>query len=68
MERVWLRKLRKNRGLTQDEVAENCRISRAYYTQIEAGNRRPSPEVAMCIGKFLDFPWTNFFEEDEYLI
>lgn len=61
--REWLIKLRKKKGLTQQEVAEFIDKSPALYSAIEMGNRRPSPEVAKKIGKLFDFDWTAFYEE-----
>lgn len=60
--RNWLRELRLSANYTQSEIADILNISRAYYTQIELGNRTPSPKVAIELGKVLDFNWTRFFE------
>ncbi len=62
MQRDWLREKRLNLDLSQEQLATKLGITRAYYTQIELGNRRPSPEIAIAIGKELNFPWTDFFE------
>jgi transcriptional regulator with XRE-family HTH domain len=60
--------IRKKLKLTQQQVAERAGMNRAYYTMIEAGFRRPSPEVAMRIGKALDFDWTRFYEPEKEAI
>ena len=57
--------IRKKLKLTQQQVAERAGMNRAYYTMIETGIRRPSPEVAMKIGKALDFDWTRFYEPEK---
>jgi len=57
--------IRKDRKLTQQQVAEKAGMNRAYYTMIENGIRRPSPEVAMKIGKALEFDWTRFYEPEK---
>ncbi len=63
--RQWLRDRRLAEQLTQEEVAKHLGLARAYYTQIELGNRRPSPEVAQALGRLLHFSWTIFFDEKE---
>ena len=44
-----LKKKRIALGLTQDDVAVQANITRPYYSQIESGNKRPSPDVAKKI-------------------
>lgn len=50
--------------LSHQEVANlsGANISRQFYGMIENGERRPSPEVAMKLGKLLGIEWTIFFE------
>lgn len=60
-----LKEMRRSQGKSQESVAEAAKISRAAYSNIENGKRRPSPEVAMRIGAYLDFPWTKFFEDSK---
>jgi len=60
--RTWLKELRIQRGLTQNEVAELSNIERAYYTMIEQGNRNPSVAVAKSIADAIGFNWTIFFD------
>jgi transcriptional regulator with XRE-family HTH domain len=60
--RVWLKELRLQQGFTQDEVAKDSGIKRAYYTMIEQGNRNPSVSVAKSIADSLGFDWTIFFD------
>jgi putative transcriptional regulator len=60
--RNWLIIKRKLRELTQLEVSVQAGISRAYYAQIELGQRNPSVRVARSIGSLLNFAWTCFFE------
>ena len=61
-----LEERRLKKGLSQEEVAREAGISRAAYTNIENGKRRPSPEVAQKIAKVLKFKWTLFFTEWNY--
>lgn len=60
--RKWLKEIRFEKSMTQQEVAERARIERSYYTMIEQGKRTPSVQVAMDISKALNFSWTIFFE------
>ncbi len=55
MKRIWLKELRKQKNLTQGDVAFKATISRIHYTLIENGTRNPSSEVAGKIAKFLKF-------------
>ena len=61
--RKWLKDLRDERSLTQEELSKMAGISRSHYTQIEAGNKTPSIKVAQDIAEVLNFKWTLFFEE-----
>ncbi|MFV0497461.1 MAG: helix-turn-helix transcriptional regulator [Candidatus Fimivivens sp.] len=56
-------KNRKSKCMTQSDVAEAIGISRAHYTNIEKGNRRPSPEIAQKIGDILGVDWTTFYHK-----
>ena len=61
----WLKQHREIKNLTQEQVANLSQVSRAYYTNIERGNKRPTPEVAMRIAATLNFDWTRFYEDTE---
>lgn len=65
--REWLRALRVQQSLTQQIVAERTGITRAGYTMIENGDRRPSPEVAKKIARLLGFEaeWYKLLESGE---
>lgn len=62
--RSWLKKLRVNKGLTQQNVADRSGIERPYYTMIESGDRTPSVQVAKSIALVIGFDWTIFFEKE----
>lgn len=55
--------VRKQKNMTQEAVAEQAKINRSSYTNIEQGRRRPSVETAKRIGEVLGFDWTKFFEK-----
>ena len=61
----WLKNIRENEKLTQAEVAGRAGVSRAYYTNIENGERRPSVDVAKKLGAALDIDWTLFYETEK---
>jgi transcriptional regulator with XRE-family HTH domain len=61
--RTWLIEYRTKKGLTQEETATKCGISRQYYSFIESGERNCPVKTAKKIAEVLDFPWTKFFDE-----
>ncbi|MFC7319509.1 helix-turn-helix domain-containing protein [Halobacillus campisalis] len=61
--REWLVQLRKEKKLTQQQVAAGAHIDRAYYAQIESGSRNPSMAVASQIANFLNVNTSIFFSE-----
>ena len=63
--REWLYKLRKEKKLSQQDVADLIGKSPALYSAIELGNRRPSPEVAQKLGNLFDFNWTKFYKKSK---
>lgn len=60
--RGWLVEFRRKAGLTQEELATTCGISRQYYGFIESGVRNASVTVAKRIAEVLGFSWQRFFE------
>ncbi|MBE4909102.1 helix-turn-helix domain-containing protein [Bacillus luteolus] len=62
--REWLKRLRKERGLTQEDVASKSFINRAFYAQIENGTRNPSFEVARNIASTLGVSSSVFFTNE----
>lgn len=64
-QRTELVNRRKKLGLTHNEVAVMSRISRAYYTNIEAGRKNPSMAVAKNIADSLKTKVDRiFFDHD----
>lgn len=63
--REKLKKIRLDRCLTQQELAERVGISRVHYTQIEnaSHNKKPSLEVAIKIKQVLEY-----FNDDLFLV
>jgi putative transcriptional regulator len=62
--RKWLTKIRNDKGMTHQAVADGCNIERSFYTQIETGQRNPSVETAKKIASVLNFEWTIFFADN----
>ena len=58
-----LRKYREGRGLSQDEFAELCGISRAYYGRIERGEHSPTLEKSQQIASTLNIRLADLFSE-----
>ena len=46
-----IRKYRKERGLTQDQIAEQCGLTPNYFGQIELGNKVPQLKTFLSIAE-----------------
>jgi putative transcriptional regulator len=66
MKREWLERLRKEKNLTHQDVANLVQISRQYYGMIESGKRDPSVSTAKKIGSLFNIDWTVFFDNKSY--
>lgn len=64
--RYWLKEMRENKGLSQQEAAAKADITQGYYCNIENGAKGKQLPVhtAKAIAKVLGFEWTRFFEEE----
>ncbi|WP_297425834.1 helix-turn-helix domain-containing protein [Clostridium sp.] len=49
---VILTLLRKERNLTQEELADKLHVSRSGYAHYEAGDRKPSIDILIIIADF----------------
>lgn len=58
-------RLRKEKKLTQAELAQALGVTQRMVAACEAGERRPSPGLAQRINAELGIPWTVFYEESE---
>lgn len=58
-----LRKFREGRGYTQEEFAEICEISRAYYGRIERGEHSVTVEKCYQIAQALNVRIADLFTE-----
>lgn len=57
-----LRELRKEKGFTQEQLANACGVQRTTITMIETENNSPSVELAKKLGEVLGIDWKVFFE------
>lgn len=60
---VDLKTIRAERGMTQEQLAEEVGVIRQTISNIECGVALPSVETAKAIGKILEFDWAEFFRD-----
>ena len=60
---INLKDIRIEKGLTQQELADECDVNRTTITNIENGIINPSVQLAKKLGKILGFDWTLFFSD-----
>ena len=51
-----IKRLRRSKGLTQEQLAEKLRVSRTYIGKIEKGSQVGPIELAVELAVFLDAP------------
>ena len=59
---VDLKEIRKEKGFTQEQLANECGVQRTTITMIENENNLPSVETAKKLGEVLGIDWKVFFE------
>ncbi len=65
---IDLRKVRLERGMTQNELAEHTGVCRQNISNIECGLTKPSINTAKKIAKVLGVSWEDFFSDEEVII
>lgn len=60
-----MKKIRENRGLTQEKLAFRAGLNRAYVGYIERCERNPSIETIYKIAQALNTPLYKFFKFEE---
>lgn len=60
-----LRKVRKNLGLSQEELADRCGLHRTYIGGIERGERNPTLTILKRISDALDIPLYKLLKDIE---
>ena len=56
---------RKEKGLTQAELAQRVGIAQRTVAAYEGGERRPSVDVAKRLARELGMNWTDFYDDGE---
>jgi len=57
-----VRQIRKDKGVSQEKLAELAELDRTYISDIENGKRNVSIETIFKIAKALESPILKFFE------
>ena len=60
-----IKELRIAKGMTQEQLANECGVQRTTITMIELGENKPSVELAKTLGAIFGVAWSDFFEDDE---
>jgi len=60
-----IKRIRKEKGLTQKELADKCNLSRSYLADVERDRYNPSLETLMVIAKNLDVKVSTLLGENE---
>ena len=60
-----LKRLRKNCGFSQQQVADSLKIDRSTYAYYEIGKTRPDVNTIIKLSKIFNVPYTEIFEEEE---
>ena len=58
-----LRKVREGRNMTQEEFAEFCGISRAYYGRVERGEHSVTLELCQKVSEATGLTFAELFDE-----
>lgn len=58
---IDLKKIRTEKGYTQQQLADEVDVGRTTIAMIEGGCNKPSVETAKKLGTVLDLDWTLFF-------
>ena len=61
-DKLNIKELRIAKGLTQEQLANECGVQRTTITMIENENNLPSVETAKKLGEVLEIDWKVFFE------
>lgn len=60
---IRLAEKRRERKMTQAELAARVGVSQRAIAAYELRERRPSVETAKRLGEILGYPWAEIFEE-----
>lgn len=65
VDKLNIKELRIAKGMTQEQLANECGVQRTTITMIELGENKPSVELAKKLGTIFDVAWSDFFEDTE---
>lgn len=67
--RAWLRQLRNERGMTQQNVADELGITQQYYSSIENGERQKDIDCSLLskLSAVFGIPISQIVEEESKL-
>lgn len=67
--RSYLLTLRKEKNLTQKEIAQKLDVSESYYSQIENGERQKNMDISLVnrLSLVLEIPITTIIEHENEL-
>lgn len=57
-----LKELRRNKQVTQQQVADACGVRRETICMIEIGRNNPSVKLAKRLAAYFGIEWTIFFD------
>lgn len=60
---LQVRKHRKSRGLSQEELAKSCGMFRTYLSRIEGGSANPTVQVLEALSGALGIDITDLFHD-----
>lgn len=63
-----MRRIRKERSLSQDALSAICNLDRSYISLIECGRKNPSLNSIFCFARGMDVPLQQIFSEVETLM
>lgn len=59
-----IRSMRKERGLTLNQLADQSGVSKSYISYVERGlQKNPSIEILSKLAKAMDIPFIEFIQE-----
>jgi len=58
-----IKKLRTDKNITQEELANFCKVSRQTIIAIEKGNYTPSLDLALSVANFFKAPVESIFHK-----
>lgn len=61
---INLKRIRKSKGFSQEDLAEGANLHRTYISFLERGMRNPSLLTIEKLADCLDVHYSEFFKED----